>query len=373
MRTRDRYSPLTSTERPGRLAPVTASGVWHRREKASSSLLLHPLDDGFGLGCPSNRFEPSRRLRQSRAQEPHDHRAERSDHEQPSPAIDAERLARHQDSTEETSRRNTHEAERVRPRGVASSQARWKQLAQVGIDQCQFRADADSRQEAKHDQHRRVDAEGAGERKDGVDAEVQQKRRSAAVAIGESSEHHGTDEHANERGAQGRRKPQADRAQMFAVRTVSEEPRPARRCRRDRRMSPIAGDDGRVTMGSRRRQPVQPRGYGSARRCTSSLGAQDTLGRHGGRDEIEQTSARCLTLVCGRDCSGPSVGTVKSRSVPKSDPRDPRSGPSRQRHDAWPRTSIRPTWQHADDAVVFSGRRSPGNLALRDSGGVVIK
>ena len=60
---------------------------------------------------------------------------------------------------EKSGRRDAQEPERVRPRGVAAAESRRQQLAQVGVDQRQLRPDADAREEARRDEHRRVDAE----------------------------------------------------------------------------------------------------------------------------------------------------------------------------------------------------------------------
>ena len=56
---------------------------------------------------------------------------------------------RHQQAGEEAGRRDAEEPERVRPRRVAAAVARRQQLAQVGIDQRQLRADADAREEPR--------------------------------------------------------------------------------------------------------------------------------------------------------------------------------------------------------------------------------
>src|SRR6185436_7397301 len=98
-----------------------------------------------GFGDSSNRLEPSRRLRKLHSYEPHDQRAKRSSDKQPTPSVDAERCQRDENASEQSSSGNADESERVRPRGITSSEARGQQLTQVGIDQRQLGADTDAR------------------------------------------------------------------------------------------------------------------------------------------------------------------------------------------------------------------------------------
>ena len=242
----------SGTARYGERRGPPGSAEAHRRPLPSSIRFAM----ASASSSASNRFEPSRRLGESPAEEPDDHRAERSSDEQPAPSLDTKRRARHQDAPEQSGRWNTEETERVHPRGVASPEARWKKFAQIGVDERQLGTNADPGEEARDDQHRGIHAECANKRERGVDREVQQERRSPATAIGKPSQHGRADEHADKSGTQGCRKPQAiqrellrqDRPEDTGQENVEEIEK-----------GPDAGNEGHVPVGSRRRQSVQPR------------------------------------------------------------------------------------------------------------------
>ena len=187
-----------------------------RRERTGGArLLFHACRDRFRLAGSSHRVQPARGLRQARAHRPDDGGADGTDDEHPAPPADAEGRCRHQHAAQKASRWNTHESERVGPGGVPSTRARRQELAQVRIDEWQFRADAQSGQEPGHHQHGGVHAEGAEQCEERIDGQVHQEHGPPAETIGEPAEQRGADEHANEGGAQDRREREAAQCELL--------------------------------------------------------------------------------------------------------------------------------------------------------------
>ena len=173
---------------------------------------LEPAHDRVGLLAPAVRGQPARRLRQRAAQQRDHDGAERADHEHPPPALDAQRGDRRQAAGEEPGRGHAEEADRVGPRDVAAAIAGRQQVAQVGVGDRRFGADADAREEAGDHQHGGPGAERREQRERRVDAEAEQERAPPAQPVGDPAERDGADEHPDER----RRQQQRDHALVRA-------------------------------------------------------------------------------------------------------------------------------------------------------------
>jgi len=76
--------------------------------------------------------------------------------------------------------------------------ARGQKLAEIRIDQRQLGANADAGEKPRHDQHRDIRAERAEKCERRIDAEIDEKRRAAAVHIGKPAEQRRPEEHPDE-------------------------------------------------------------------------------------------------------------------------------------------------------------------------------
>ncbi len=169
---------------------------------------------------------------------------------------------RHEQPSQEAGRRHPNEPQRVRPRGVASAAPCGQEFTEVRVDERKLRADADAGEKARHDQHRRVDAGRAEQREPGVDAQVQQERRSPSVPIGEPAKKRRAEEHADKARAEdrGQRQP----AQMKLLRQHGPEHTSKKDIEEIEKRSD-ASDDRRRPVRPGRRQPVQPGSDGNGR------------------------------------------------------------------------------------------------------------
>ncbi len=141
---------------------------------------FHRSGDAFGFVEFSVRHQPARAFRQAAANEPHENRAQRSGQDHPAPALQAERLLRHQPPRKQRDGWQRGESHDLAEGNRAAAQLPRHQLSDVSVYRDQLDADAHARDHAPQDNSPRRVLERHHDRGGGVPQQRRCENQAAA-------------------------------------------------------------------------------------------------------------------------------------------------------------------------------------------------